>query len=93
MNAVYIGMGIALLLWTLGYTSRRHKNRNKIICAVESNCTGCGRCIKRCSRRVLETIKDETKIHVAVKYPDRCTACGDCLGKCKFNALILVERR
>ncbi|MDR2775440.1 MAG: 4Fe-4S dicluster domain-containing protein [Tannerella sp.] len=93
MNAVYIAMGIVLPLWILGYVSRRHKNRHKIVCVVESNCTGCGRCVKRCSHNVLETVKDETGIHVAVKYPDRCTACEDCLGRCKFNALKLIERR
>jgi NAD-dependent dihydropyrimidine dehydrogenase PreA subunit len=41
---------------------------------------------------VLELVKDEAGVHLAVKYPDRCTACGDCLGKCRFNALKLIER-
>ncbi|MDR2805696.1 MAG: 4Fe-4S dicluster domain-containing protein [Dysgonamonadaceae bacterium] len=92
MNVAYICVGVVLLLWALGGLYRRRKNRNKVICVVESNCTGCGRCVKRCSHNVLETVKDEKGIHVAVKYPDRCTACGDCLGKCKFNALKLIER-
>ncbi|MDR2804376.1 MAG: 4Fe-4S dicluster domain-containing protein [Dysgonamonadaceae bacterium] len=92
MNIVYICVGIALLLWILGNGYRRRKNRNKVISVIENNCTGCGRCIKRCSRRVLETAKDETGIHAVVKYPDRCAACGDCLIRCKFNALKLIER-
>jgi NAD-dependent dihydropyrimidine dehydrogenase PreA subunit len=58
----------------------------------ENNCSGCGRCVKRCSHHVLEMVEDETGLHAAVKYPDRCTACGDCLDKCKFNALNLVKR-
>jgi ferredoxin len=92
MNTVYIGMGIALLLWISGNLYRRWKNRNKVVSIVECNCTGCGRCVRRCSRHVLETVKNEAEIHVAVKHPDKCTACGDCLSKCKFNALKLVER-
>jgi NAD-dependent dihydropyrimidine dehydrogenase PreA subunit len=59
---------------------------------VESNCTGCRRCVKRCSRHVLEMVEDGTGIHAAVKYPDKCTACENCLDKCKFNALKLIER-
>ena len=92
MNAIYIGMGIMLLLWISGNLYRRRKNRNKVVRVVESNCIGCGRCVKRCTRRVLETITDETGTRAVVKYPDRCTACGDCLGKCKFNALKLITK-
>ncbi|MDR0395222.1 MAG: 4Fe-4S dicluster domain-containing protein [Tannerella sp.] len=92
MNTVYIGLGTILLLWLTGNLYRKRKNGNKIICVDEDHCTGCLRCVKRCTRRVLETEKDETGLHVVVKYPDKCTACGDCLGKCRFNALKLIER-
>lgn len=93
MNAVYIGAGIVLLLWISGNLHRKRKRRNKVICVVESNCAGCGRCVGRCTRRVLETVKNETGMRVVtVKYPDKCTACGECRGKCKFNALKLIER-
>ncbi|MDR3366542.1 MAG: 4Fe-4S binding protein [Prevotellaceae bacterium] len=91
MNA-YIIVGIVLVLWTLGGLYRRRKNRNKIICVVESSCTGCRRCVKRCTHHVLEAVKNEAGVRVVVKYPDKCTACGDCLSKCKFNALKLIER-
>jgi NAD-dependent dihydropyrimidine dehydrogenase PreA subunit len=93
MNIIYVGIGIVLLLWITGYVYRRRKNENKIIYIEQNNCSGCGRCVKRCSRRVLEMVKDGTGIHVEVKYPDRCTACEDCLSRCKFKALKLVERR
>lgn len=92
MNVVYICLGITLLLWTVGGFYRRRKNRNSVIGVVESNCTGCGRCAKRCSHRVLEMVKNEAGIRAVVKYPDKCTACGDCLNKCKFNALKLNKR-
>jgi NAD-dependent dihydropyrimidine dehydrogenase PreA subunit len=59
---------------------------------VDSNCTGCRRCVKRCRRHVLEVVEDEAGKHATVKYPDKCTACGDCLGRCKFNALKLIGR-
>jgi NAD-dependent dihydropyrimidine dehydrogenase PreA subunit len=92
MSAVYIGIGIILFLWISFSLHRKRKNRNKVICVVDSNCTGCRRCVKRCQRHVLEVVEDEAGKRAAVKYPDKCTACGDCLGKCKFNALKLIER-
>ncbi|MDR1556553.1 MAG: 4Fe-4S dicluster domain-containing protein [Tannerellaceae bacterium] len=91
MNIAYIA-GIAVLLWISANVYRRRKRRNKVVCVVESNCTGCRQCVKRCSRHVLEMEKDETGSHVVVKYPGKCTACGHCLEKCKFNALNLIER-
>ncbi|MDR1544449.1 MAG: 4Fe-4S dicluster domain-containing protein [Prevotellaceae bacterium] len=92
MNIFYISIGIVILIWFIGNLFRRQKNKNKVICVIESNCTGCRRCVKRCNRKVLETVKNETETLAIVKYPDKCTACGDCLSKCKFNALKLVER-
>ncbi|MDR2292019.1 MAG: ferredoxin family protein [Prevotellaceae bacterium] len=92
MNALYIGMGILLLLWIFSNLHRRRKSGNKVIRVIETNCTGCGRCVKRCSRRVLEMLKNEAGTRVTVKYPDKCTACENCLIKCKFDALKLVER-
>jgi ferredoxin len=92
MNIVYISAGIALVLWIAGNLHRRKKSRNKVIRVVDNRCIRCRRCIKGCSRHVLEMVRDETESHVAVKDPDRCTACGDCIKKCRFNALELVER-
>ena len=92
MNVVYIGLGIVLLLWTAGGFYRRRKNRNSVVGVVESNCTGCGRCVKRCSRRALEMVEVEAGIRAVVKYPGKCTACGDCIYKCKFNALKINKR-
>jgi NAD-dependent dihydropyrimidine dehydrogenase PreA subunit len=92
MTAGYIVAGALLLLWAAGGLYRRRKNRNRVVSLDVSRCTGCCRCVKRCSRRVLEAVKDEAGMRVAVKYPDRCTACGDCLGRCKLGALTLTER-
>ncbi|MDR2057836.1 MAG: 4Fe-4S dicluster domain-containing protein [Dysgonamonadaceae bacterium] len=91
MNVVYV-IGIIVLLWISFNLHHKLKRRNKIICIVESNCTGCRHCIKKCPRHVLEIAENEIGIHAVVKYPDRCTACGDCLGKCRFNAIKLIER-
>ena len=92
MNVVYISIGIVFVLWILVNSHRRRKNRNKVIYVDKNLCTGCRLCIKRCSRKVLEAVEDETVKRVTVKYPDKCTACGDCLAKCKFNAIKLIER-
>ncbi|MDR1675695.1 MAG: 4Fe-4S dicluster domain-containing protein [Tannerella sp.] len=85
-------MGIVVFLWISFNLHRRRKNRNKVICVVESHCTGCRRCVRKCPHHVLEMAENETGRHAVVKYPGKCTACGDCLGKCKFSALKLVER-
>lgn len=90
MNIVYIILGSVLLLWLLGGTYRHIKGKNKIIHVVESNCTGCQRCIKRCRHRVLEAVKEEQGVRIVVKNPDKCSACGNCTGVCKFKALELV---
>jgi NAD-dependent dihydropyrimidine dehydrogenase PreA subunit len=81
------------VLWIFFHVHHRRKNGNKVVCVVESNCSGCRRCVKRCSHRVLEMEEDESGVlHAAVSHPDKCTACGNCLDKCKFKALKLVER-
>jgi NAD-dependent dihydropyrimidine dehydrogenase PreA subunit len=90
MNIVYIILGIVFLLWIAGGTYRHIKGKNKIIHIVESNCTGCQRCIKRCPHKVFEALKEERKVRVVVKNPDRCSCCGNCIDVCKFNALELV---
>jgi NAD-dependent dihydropyrimidine dehydrogenase PreA subunit len=92
MNIAYIILGIVFLLWITGSIYRHIKGKNKIIHVVESNCEGCQRCIKRCSHKVLEAVKDERKVRIIVKNPDRCSACGDCIGACKFHALELVSK-
>jgi NAD-dependent dihydropyrimidine dehydrogenase PreA subunit len=92
MNTLYIVSASLLLLWILGTLHRNRRAKNRIIRVTEENCTGCGRCVKRCSRRVLEIIVNENGKHAVVKNPDKCTACGDCIPKCKFNALEMIEQ-
>jgi ferredoxin len=89
---VYISIVIVVLLLIAVKWYDSQKKKNKVICVIESNCTGCQRCAKRCTRRVLEMVKNETGAIATVKYPDKYTACGDCLSKCKFSALKLIER-
>jgi ferredoxin len=93
MNTVSIILGIVFLLWIVGGIYKRIKGRNKIIHVVESRCTGCQRCVKKCRYNVLGVLKEEGKVRVVVKNPDRCSACGDCLGACKFNALELASKQ
>ena len=92
MSTVHICIGILVILLISYKLYDKQKRRGKTICVVESNCTGCQRCVKKCSRRALEMVRNETVTYAVVKYSDKCTACGDCLGKCKFNALKLIER-
>ena len=91
MSIVHISIVVAVILLISFRWYDSWKKRNKVICVVESNCTGCQRCVKRCTRHALEMEKNETGTRATVN-PDKCTACGDCLAKCKFNALKLIER-
>lgn len=93
MSIVQICIIIAVIALISVKWYDRWKKKNKVICIEESNCTGCRRCVKRCTHHALEMVKDEDGTRATVKYPDKCTACGDCLAKCKFNALKLVERK
>ena len=92
MSIVQIGIIIAVILLISVKLYDSHKKKNKVICVVKNNCTGCQRCVKRCTHHALEMVKSETETCATVKYPDKCTACGDCIVKCKFNALKLIER-
>jgi len=86
---IIVVFAVILLISVRWYDGQ--KKKNKVICVVESTCTGCQRCVKRCTRRALEIVKNEIGIRATVK-PEKCTACGDCLSKCKFNSLKLIER-
>ncbi|MDR2473130.1 MAG: 4Fe-4S binding protein [Tannerella sp.] len=91
MKILYI-IGGLLLLWITASVIRGRKNRNKVLCIDTERCTGCGRCVKRCTRKVIETVKEENT-YAVVRYPERCTGCGDCIAKCKFGALQMTERQ
>jgi NAD-dependent dihydropyrimidine dehydrogenase PreA subunit len=92
MNVVLWIVGAIVALRLIGGIFRHKRGRNKVIRVVESNCTGCRRCLRRCRHRVLDTINDAKGAHVFVKNPNYCTACGDCVSVCKFNALELVTK-
>jgi NAD-dependent dihydropyrimidine dehydrogenase PreA subunit len=92
MNTVYIVVGIVFLVWFVGGLIRRSHHKNRVIHVVESNCTGCGSCVKRCNHHVFAIMNGETGKHVVARNFNKCTGCGDCIGKCKFNALKLVEK-
>jgi NAD-dependent dihydropyrimidine dehydrogenase PreA subunit len=91
MNVVYIVVGVIIFLWLCGGIYRHLRGKNKILRAIENNCTGCKRCLKMCRHKALDVINDENGVHITVD-PDKCTSCGDCIGVCKFNALELVNR-
>jgi len=89
---IYIASAIIAIL-VVGYLYRSKQAKNKVIRVIDDNCTGCGRCMKRCRRNALEISNDGTKKQVVVKYPEKCTACSDCVAVCKFKALVLENRK
>jgi NAD-dependent dihydropyrimidine dehydrogenase PreA subunit len=96
MNTILYIVGAILVLWFIGGFYRHLQGKNRTIHVIESNCTGCKRCItnmRKCKHNVLDLVNDENGKHIVVKYADHCTACGDCVSVCKFNALELVRRK
>jgi NAD-dependent dihydropyrimidine dehydrogenase PreA subunit len=93
MNMGYYIVGAFVALWLTGSIYRHIRGLGKTVRIAEENCTGCGKCLKRCRRNVFEMIKDERGTRIIVKNPDNCTACGDCLSGCKFKALEIIERQ
>ncbi|GHT22485.1 hypothetical protein FACS189430_04340 [Bacteroidia bacterium] len=92
MNTTLYIAGAICALWMIGNIIRHFQNRNRTVRVITGNCTGCGACIRRCNRRVLEMVSDEQGKHIAVKYPDKCEGCGDCVPKCKFKALEITKK-
>lgn len=90
MTTYIIIASVLLLLVTLG-NIRHRQAKQKVVCVIDDNCTGCQRCIKKCRRNALEITGNGKERHVALN-PDKCTACGDCIPVCKFNALEIVRR-
>jgi len=91
MNLYVVWISL-LLLATLGYLYRRKRAKSKVVRIVDNSCTGCGRCLKMCRRKALDTVEDETGKHIVVKEPDKCTGCGKCVAVCKFNTLEIANR-
>jgi ferredoxin len=88
----YYIIGAVVALWMIGGISRHIRGRGKIVSLMEENCTGCGKCLKRCNHKVLEMVTNEKGQHIVVKNPDKCTACSDCVSVCKFKALKIIEK-
>jgi len=88
---IYIASAIVAML-AIWYIYRNKQAKSKVVRVICDNCTGCGRCIKRCRRNVLNIIENDAGKHVVVENSQKCTACGDCIAVCKFNALELAIR-
>lgn len=58
----------------------------------ETNCTGCGVCVKKCQVDALsikKRKKGKNKISLNLK---RCLGCGNCVVSCKFDGIRLVKK-
>jgi NAD-dependent dihydropyrimidine dehydrogenase PreA subunit len=89
---IYYIIGAVVALWIIWGVSRHIRRRGKTIHVIEGSCTGCGKCLKKCRRKVFEMVKDKRGAHIIVKNPGNCTACGDCVSSCKFNALKITAQ-
>ena len=93
MKILYIVLACLFLFFTHGYF-RNKRAKKKVVHVIDSHCTGCQRCLKKCRHQALDMINDdENRKHIVLKYPEKCTACRDCIIVCKFNALELVNRK
>jgi len=62
--------------------------KSEFVPEVNANCTGCGRCLKRCYFSA-RTIKNG----MAVVDTERCMGCGLCCTGCQNDASFLVKRQ
>ena len=92
MNILYIISAGLILLYIIGQIHRSKRAEKRVVRVISNNCTGCKRCVKKCRRKALDIVNEETRLH-AVVNPGKCTACRDCIAVCKFNALEIVERK
>jgi NAD-dependent dihydropyrimidine dehydrogenase PreA subunit len=91
MKTYIITVSLLLLIIVSSYFRNKRK-KNKVICVVNDNCTGCQRCLKKCRHNALGIIDGDVGRCVVLKQPEKCTACRDCIIVCKFNALELIRR-
>lgn len=54
------------------------------------DCIGCGNCVKRCRRNVLELADNGRCRYVVAVRPEDCTGCKKCLSVCPAGALELI---
>ncbi len=61
---------------------------------IESNCTGCGLCVRACPYAGIEVVDPSASLGAGkiAHFTDFCNLCGACVTACKFQA-ILAERK
>lgn len=60
---------------------------------IDSQCTGCGRCVSRCRRNVIEIAQQDEHRWAWVVRPDACKACGHCRETCPHDAIRIMTRK
>lgn len=51
----------------------------------EDKCTGCGKCMRWCSKNAISIIEKKAKIDET-----KCIGCGECITTCVYKAIILI---
>lgn len=91
MNIWYAAAAATCLLALARHGKKR--TGTFVISVNQEVCTGCGRCVRRCSHDVLEIERSDRGAKAVARHPERCTACKNCMGVCEFRALALTGRR
>ena len=52
-----------------------------------SRCTGCGRCVAACTKKLITLEPSGYRKHAVRLGQERCECCGDCLDHCPHSAM------
>lgn len=79
------GFGAALKNMGMGCSSRKGKliqHSTAQPAVKQSNCTGCGECVKWCPADAITLVNKKAQIDTS-----KCIGCGECLAVCRFDAV------
>ncbi|WP_367273430.1 ATP-binding protein [Bacteroides sp.] len=60
---------------------------------IDAKCTGCGMCIDRCRKNVIDIAEENGHRWAWAVRPDECTGCGRCQKNCPEDAIRIMTKK
>lgn len=69
-------------------------SKNKIIFTpvINTQCTGCGKCVQKCRHGVLEMKNELGRFYARTSQPDNCRGCEKCRQVCPTDAIHILTK-
>ncbi len=68
------------------------KRKTLSLPVISPDCIGCGICVSRCRKEVLEMSDNTAECFVRVSNPQRCTGCSHCMKACPEEAIRILHK-